>query len=81
MAAVPYQPKIESTHQRLKETEMLTHPDLVLQQAHQRQRELIAEADRHRLLALVRRNRRGNAAVSAAPRGRPAGARVAASTR
>jgi hypothetical protein len=56
---------------------MLIHPDLVLDQAHQRQRELIDEADRHRLLALVRRNRRRNAATSAAPRGRPASARPA----
>jgi hypothetical protein len=58
---------------------MLTHPDLFMDQARQRQRELIAAADRHRLLAMVRRNRRGNAAASAAPRGRPASAHAAAS--
>jgi hypothetical protein len=58
---------------------MLIHPDLILDQAHQRQRELIAEADRHRLLALARRNRRRNAAVNPAPRGRPAGAGAVAS--
>jgi len=50
---------------------MVIHPDLVLDHAHHRQSELIAEADRQRLLALVRRNRRRNAAASAAPRGRP----------
>jgi hypothetical protein len=59
---------------------MLIHPDLTLAQAHDRQRELIAEADRRRLLAVARRHRRGNAAASPAARGRPHGrdARLAA---
>jgi hypothetical protein len=65
---------------------MFIHPDLVLAQAHNRQRELVAEADRHRLLKAARRNRRGatgrNAqagggatAVSPAARGRPGSTR------
>jgi hypothetical protein len=58
---------------RLKETEMLIHPDLALAQAHDRQRELIAEADRRRLLVAARRHRRAEAAVNPAPRGRPEG--------
>jgi hypothetical protein len=62
---------------KLKETEMLIHPDLALDQAHQRHSELIAEADRHRLLAIARRHRRRDAAASPAPRGRPVSARAA----
>ena len=60
------------------------HPDLALAEAYDRQRELIAEADRRRLLAVARRHRRGNAAASSAPRGRPAragGARTAVPAR
>jgi hypothetical protein len=56
----------------------INHPDLVLAVAHNRQRELIAEADRRRLLAAARRTRRGNAAASTAPRGRPANIGAAA---
>jgi hypothetical protein len=58
---------------------MLIHPAMALDLAHQRQRELIAEAERHRLLTIARRHRRGDAAVSPAPRGRPAGACAPAS--
>jgi hypothetical protein len=54
---------------------MFTHPDLVLTMAHDRQRELIAEADKERLLATARLVRRGRKAkqVLQAARGRPAG--------
>lgn len=37
---------------------MLMHSDLMLAQANHRQHELIADADRHRLLAIARRARR-----------------------
>ncbi|MBG0563725.1 hypothetical protein [Actinoplanes aureus] len=50
---------------------MLNHPDLLLDLAHDRHRELIAEADRGRLLSMARMVRRGRKARSA--RGRPAG--------
>jgi hypothetical protein len=50
---------------------MLNHPDLILDQAHTRQRELIAEADRYRLLSLARRHRKAVSAESPAARGRP----------
>jgi len=51
---------------------MLMHPDLVLAQANDRQRELIAEADRERLLAIARRARRGRRAKQNTPaRGHP----------
>jgi hypothetical protein len=51
---------------------MMMHPDLVLAQANDRQRELIAEADRERLLAIARRARRGRRARQKAPvRGQP----------
>jgi hypothetical protein len=56
---------------------MLTHPDLALAQAHDRHRDLVAEADRSRLLAVARRHRRhrrAEAAASPAARGRPAAA-------
>jgi hypothetical protein len=53
---------------------MMMHPDLVLAQAHDRHRELIAEADRERLLAIARRARRARRARQAEPaRGQPAG--------
>ena len=56
---------------------MFMHPDLIWSQAKYRQQELIAQADRHRLLTAARRVRRdrgqdhpdGNAMA----RGRPAG--------
>jgi hypothetical protein len=52
---------------------MLMHPDLVLAQANDRQRELIAEADRERLLSIARLARRGRRARQKAPvRGHPA---------
>ncbi|GAA4446387.1 hypothetical protein [Phytohabitans houttuyneae] len=54
---------------------MMMHPDLVLAQAHDRQRELIAEADRERLLATARRARRARRARQEAPvRGQPVAA-------
>lgn len=54
---------------------MFMHPDLVLAQAHDRQRELIDEADRERLLATAREARRGRRAARKAPaRGQPVAA-------
>jgi hypothetical protein len=51
---------------------MMMHPDLILAQANDRHRELIAEADRERLLAIARRARRGRRARHKAPvRGQP----------
>jgi hypothetical protein len=51
---------------------MMMHPDLVLAQANDRRRELIAEADRERLLAIARRVRRGRRARQDVPvRGQP----------
>jgi hypothetical protein len=56
---------------------MFTHPDLIWAQAKHRQAELIAEADRHRLLTTALRARRargkGDPGGSAMARGRPAG--------
>jgi hypothetical protein len=54
---------------------MMTHPDLVLAQAIDRQRELIAEADRERLLATARQARRDRRGRRKAPvRGQPVAA-------
>jgi hypothetical protein len=39
---------------------MYQHPDLLLSLAHDHQRELLADADRRRLLAAVFRGRRGH---------------------
>jgi hypothetical protein len=75
-----------------EETEMFVHPDLLLSQQKQHQRDLIEQADSYRLLAAARRSRRarrgaGDAAVTPAVRGRPAanlagcGPHVAASAR
>jgi hypothetical protein len=50
---------------------MLMHPDLLLAQAKERRRELIAEADRERLLTIAFRARRGKKAP--AVRGQPTG--------
>ncbi|BCB73838.1 hypothetical protein GCM10022251_13370 [Phytohabitans flavus] len=51
---------------------MMMHPDLVLAQANDRQRELIAEADRERLLATAREARRRRQPRQEAPvRGQP----------
>jgi hypothetical protein len=51
---------------------MILSPDLFLGQAYDRQRELIAEADRERLLSVARRARRGHRAHQKAPvRGHP----------
>jgi hypothetical protein len=56
---------------------MLMHPDLLWTHAKQHQQELIAQADRHRLLSAARRARRDRGAddpaANAAARGRPAG--------
>jgi hypothetical protein len=57
---------------------MFTHPDLVWDQTRQHHQELIAEADRYRLLTSARRARRarradGDPAGNAGARGRPAG--------
>jgi len=50
---------------------MLMHPDLMLEMVNERHREMVAEADRYRLLAGARRaaGRRKTSAV----RGQPAG--------
>jgi hypothetical protein len=48
---------------------MLMHPEMMLTLAHDRHRELVAEADRERLLSLARVTRRSRKA-----RGRSAGA-------
>ncbi|GLW33738.1 hypothetical protein [Actinoplanes regularis] len=50
---------------------MMMHPELMLTLANDRQRELIAEADRERLLASVLRLRRSKKAT--AVRGHPTG--------
>ncbi|AEV85737.1 hypothetical protein ACWT_4715 [Actinoplanes sp. SE50] len=50
---------------------MLFHPFMMLGLARERRHELIAEADRERLLAAARRSRR--AGKRGAVRGRPAG--------
>jgi hypothetical protein len=50
---------------------MFLHPDHMLTLAHQRHQELVAEADRHRLLDVARRARKARKAP--AVRGRPAG--------
>lgn len=50
---------------------MMIHPDLMLDLAHDRHRELVAEADRGRLLSIARRARAARA--SRAARGQPAG--------
>ncbi len=50
---------------------MMTHPDMLLTIAHDRQRRLIAEADRDRLLGLARTARSGRKAATV--RGRPTG--------
>ena len=50
---------------------MLIHPDLMLTLANDRHRELIAEADRERLLTSARRARRATKAP--AVRGQPTG--------
>jgi hypothetical protein len=55
---------------------MFIHPELQLAQFHQRQRELIAEVEQHRLLAAARRYRRRRGAdteSNPSARGRPAG--------
>jgi len=58
------------------DTEMFILPELQLAQFHQRERELIAEAEQYRLLAAARRHRRRRGADADAnpeARGRPAG--------
>lgn len=53
---------------------MFMHPDQFLNQANARHRELVAEADRGRLLASARKALRARRARQAAPvRGQPAG--------
>jgi hypothetical protein len=66
---------------------MLTHPDLMMAEMNYRQRQLIAEADRSRLLAAARRARRHAGSRSpdsgnrAAARGRPDGTLAACEPR
>jgi len=50
---------------------MLMHPDMFLTLANDRQRELVADADKQRLLTIARTARR--ARKTAAARGRPTG--------
>ncbi|GAA3918672.1 hypothetical protein [Actinoplanes auranticolor] len=53
---------------------MMMHPDLLLALANDRHRELIAEADRERLLTSARRARRARRArKTSAVRGQPTG--------
>jgi hypothetical protein len=53
---------------------MFPHPDQFLAMTNDRHRQLVAEADRWRLLAALRRVRRGRHVHNAAPvRGQPAG--------
>jgi hypothetical protein len=54
-----------------EENAMLMHPDVLLTIAGERHRELVAEADRERLLACALRARRGGKAEAA--RGHPTG--------
>jgi hypothetical protein len=77
MALSPYRPTMDPADQNGSEgdREMLTHPDLALVQAHDRERELIAEADRRRLLVAARRHRRRKAVESPPVRERPGGER------
>ncbi|MEV6305534.1 hypothetical protein AB0M02_39390 [Actinoplanes sp. NPDC051861] len=49
----------------------MMHPDMLLNLANDRRRELIAESDRERLLSMARAARRARKARTA--RGRPAG--------
>jgi hypothetical protein len=61
---------------------MIFHSDLLLTHFHQRERELIAEADQHRLLAAARRRRRaGYSEVRPAARGRPDGTLIVCAPR
>jgi hypothetical protein len=50
---------------------MLMHPDVLLTLANDRQRELVADSDKQRLLTLARAARRARKAAAA--RGRPTG--------
>lgn len=62
---------------------MFFHPDVVLDRYHQRHRELVAEADAHRLLGVALRRRRAarhkkaargaTSQVTPVARGRPSG--------
>lgn len=52
---------------------MMIHPDLMLAMAHDRQHELIEEAERGRLLAFALRIRRERRAHKERVRGAPAG--------
>jgi hypothetical protein len=58
-------------HHRLTKEKAMMHPDLMLALVHDRHRELIAEADRQRLLTSARRARRARKAP--AVRGHPTG--------
>jgi hypothetical protein len=52
---------------------MLIHPDLLMVLTNEHQRELIADADRGRLLTTARRARRSRRAGKAPVRGQPTG--------
>jgi hypothetical protein len=66
-----------------EEPAMYIHEDFQLHQFHQRERELVAEADRYRLLRAARRARRAGRSGGrgggshAAARGRPDGTLIA----
>jgi hypothetical protein len=66
----PRQPRIDLSPVD-KEKAMMNHPDLMLNLANDRRRELIAEADRAHLLSMARVARR--ARKTRAVRGQPAG--------
>jgi hypothetical protein len=69
---------MEAQRQATGDIEMYYQPDLLLSEFHKRQRELVAEADRYRLLAAVRRARR---ALRPTQRGRPDGTLITCAPR
>jgi len=85
MAADPYRQTMEAQQKTepTKEIVMILHPALMLAYSRERQNELIAEADRQRLLTAARRHRRfgGTAEASATARGRPDGTLAACGPR
>jgi hypothetical protein len=56
------------------------HPDVVLTHAYDRQRELIAQGERHRLISAIRRRGRAKAVARGRPTAATASRGVAAAT-